>query len=409
MAFILGKLTQQAYQTPGTPFVAPPVGTQFVSDNKVEAYILNRMKPVADFADANNIELLIGEFGFPHSSEANPNNEFGPAEQALFNNASRKAVEYWAAKETGSRKHYFTGWSTAHEGFQNYFLNPYSITNGETATPTVVANNTATSYEAVYSPSVGLNYAGNEFYVDAANSPPTFGSGLNGREPSQETLIDLAGRGLSLIRYPIGQPGSGGDWLWDGTALRPNFLGHVESLMNRCQNAGIKVVLDILHPGNGNNYATMEGVKISDTNSAVGPGFNEYINYATALMTHSFPDAAGNATQLQNHPALEMCDPVNEPQYGVTIDHASWAFAMQEIITALRGNGVNCKLVAVASHFSGLQDFPNNFDLYTDPANNLVYGFHFYYDCNNCGGCGAGDFNQYLACRASEPDFDETV
>ena len=395
-----------------TPPSPPPGEVTFTSSNKVEAYILNKMKAVADWGHTNGFDLLIGEYGIPTNVDGGAPNGFGASEQADFNAAGKKGIDYWVAKETNGRSHYFTGWATAHEGFQDYFLNPYIITNGHTSSPSVTPTNNATTYEATYSAKVGMNYAGNEFYVDTANTPPTFGSGLEGREPSVETLTALYNRGLRLIRYPIGQPSSGGQWLWDssgGGSLRASFLGHVENLMNNAQAAGIKVILDVLHPGGSPEYARINGQTISGTASTTGPGFADYINYVTSLMTHTFNDNNGSSTQMQNHPALEMLDPVNEPQYGVTGNHANWAYTMQQIITSLRNNSVTCKMVAVASHFSGLQDFPNNVSTYTDSANNLVYGFHFYFDCNNCGGCNAGDFAEYVACRSGEADFSETI
>lgn len=386
----------------------PPSGVTFTSSNKTEAYILNKMKAVTDWADTNGLDLLIGEYGIPTNEDTLAPDGFDTTNQDNFNAAGKKGIEWWAASETDGRSHYLTNWAIAHEGFNTYFLSSYDVDNGA---GTVTPFNNATAYEDTYSSKIGVNYAGNEFYVDGANDPPTFGSGLEGNEPSAATFAALYARGVRIIRYPIGEPGSGGQWLWDvsGGALRTSFFNHVKNMMNNAQDAGIKVILDVLHPGNGNEYATMEGAKLSDSSSTTGPGYSDYIDYVTALMTTTFTDNDSNTVTMQAHPAFEMLDPVNEPQYGVTNNHAEWEYCMQQIITDLRANGVTCKLVAVASHYSGLQDFPSNTSIYTDPSNNLVYGFHFYFDCNNCGGCGAGDFADYLSCRSGEADFSESI
>lgn len=388
--------------------VTPPSSVTFTSSNKVEAYILNKMKAVCDWAHTNGVDLLLGEYGIPTNSAGSAPDGFDASNQASFNAAGQKGIEYWVAKETNGRTHYLTNWAIAHEGFNNYFLATYSMnkTTGVTA-----SFNNAEPYEATYSPSVGVNYAGNEFYVDTGNNPPTFGSGLAGSEPSATALGTLYARGVRLIRYPIGQPSGGGQWLWDSStsSLRSSFLTHVENLMNNAQNAGIKVILDVLHPGTGNDYATINGQPLAGTSSTTGAGYSDYIDYVTALMTHTFNDDNGVSTSMQAHPALEMLDPVNEPQYGNTTDQATWSYCLQKIITDLRTNGVTCKMAAPAGNYSGLQQYPTNTSLYTDPSDNLVYEFHFYFDCNNQGGGSAGDFANYAACRTGEADFSETI
>lgn len=391
----------------GTPALNTDEVT-FQSSNKVEAYILNKMKAVTDWAHTNGHDIMIGEYGIPTNIDGGSANGFGTVDQDLFNAAGKKGIEWWVASETNGRSHYLTNWAIAHEGFNDYFLASYSVNN---STGVVTPLNNAAPFEETYSSKVGLNYAGNEFYVDTDNTPPTYGSGLSGSEPTADTFAALYARGVRIIRYPIGQPSNGGQWLWDSStsSLRTSFLAHVTSMMNNAQSAGIKVILDVLHPGGSAEYARINGATISGTASTTGAGYSDYIDYVTALMTHTFNDNNAVSTQMQNHPALEMLDPVNEPQYGVTGNHANWAYTMQQIITDLRLNSVDCKLVAVASHFSGLQDFPSNVSTYTDTQTNLVYGLHFYFDCNNCGGCSAGDFANYLACRGAEVDFDETI
>lgn len=373
----------------------------FTSSNKVEAYILNKLKAVADLMDSEGVEWIVGEYGIPTNVDGGAPNGFGASEQADFNAAGQKGAEYIQA-----RGGYLYGWATGHE-WTPYFLNPYTVNN---STGALTVHNNASAYEAVYDSKIGLNYAGNEFYVDTSNNPPTFGSGLNASAPSSAVFTSLYARGLRTIRYPVGQPASGGQWVWDSgtSSLRTNFVGHIENVLNRAQAVGMTVLLDILHPGGGANYAKISGNNIAGTSSTTGPGFSEYMNYFGAMVNHSFNDNNGSPTTIGTHPALVAIDPVNEPQYGNTTNIATWQYCLQQIFTQARASGgINYqgKLVAPAGNYSGAQEAPTNNPSITDPASNMMKEWHFYWDCSNCGGCGAGNWANYLSCRSAEPDF----
>jgi len=284
-----------------------------------------------------------------------------------------------------------------------YGLNPYEMdSNGDIQNDTCISI-PMKDYHCNMAGISFINLAGHEFSQN--NQLPQ-------NAPSASTLQQLTqnGRCITAIRYPLGEPAGGGvagdtTWLYDcnTNAVDPALIGHVSNLLNNAQTAGIQVVLDVLHPGQGDKkYATICGQNVTVPNS---PGEAHYKNYILSLMNHTFTDINGNTVQVKNHPALLGVDIVNEPHEapgGNTADPVhttvqAWETFVAMIMPWYRNTvGLTADKVLYVSparwgNAHGLADSNaagghNCFDfagVSNDP--NFFYAGHYYPDRNNAG------------------------
>ncbi len=351
--------------------------TIHAADN-FQARLFTEMKDGIDSIRSknSNVKIVLGEFATPNECKNNTNNE-----QTKWNSMLKYLYNYATTRDVN-----VAWWAFGHENDQ-YDLNTWTKKNGSWRD-----NDTASAYEDVlkHSSRVYHNYAGNEFYSDKDHTPPQWGSGLPNNAPTVTDLRYFKNKGVDSIRYPLGQPGSHADWLANKNTkvIDPIFIGHVENVLNRAQSVGLKVVLDVLHPGNGNDYASIHGNSLKTTQ-----GLNDYKSYVKSLLNHGFSDNNGNWTTVKNHPAFEAIDIVNEPHSGGVgdISNSQWESISQNIVTWLR-NDVhlpNSKTIWVTlNQYGGLQsassNHPNGFWI-NDPGHNVVAAPHYYPELDHNG------------------------
>lgn len=321
-----------------------------------------------------NADLWLGECGIPNDAGG---------DQADWNELMNLVARKCAADNIS-----FTYWATGHEWDDSYNLSPEESPGGNpngtwNGTPIATSVREALDYLNGHAQFVGWCYAGMEFGTGEADSTaaPSVSDFTYHRDIIKATPI---------FRYALGEPSWTTEWLWDDVnhSLRSDDLAHVEFVMNRAQAAGVKIILDVLHPGSGSKYATIlqNGTRytLNDAN-----GIAEYKLYIDALLTHTFNDNNSNSTRMVDHPALYAVDIANEPN-GVTWQQ--WETRSQEIVNHIRDNAQaidsDVLLMVALGGFSGIQDLTfrhTSGDWITDPANNYVITGHLYLESSHIG------------------------
>ncbi len=307
--------------------------------------------------------LYLGEFGIP-------NNKGG--DQASWN-ALLPIIYKRAQADNFSLLSY---WATGHRWGTGYNLSPYntSTTPGTSWSGTAIESVVDEVFD--YNYSHGINYAGMEFGTDDATAA---------NAPAESDFEYHANKGYSVFRYPLGEPIWTSQWLWDPatSSLRSGDLSHVELVLNRAQATGVQIVLDVLHPGGGAKYATIDGNTLATT-----AGYDEYIDYITALLNHTFNDNNAVSTSLKNHPAIYAIDICNEP---ANVTWQQWETISQGIIDYIRdsvGLNWNGLVMVPLGGYSGVQDLTfrhTGGPWITDSANNFMYEGHYYPEVSHVG------------------------
>ena len=364
----LGAVSQQnKIKGRGLLVPIPPVTTAtFTAADNFQSRVSVELARFRTWAGSTN-KLFLGECGIPNDIAG---------EQTDWNNIIALVAKRCAADNIS-----FTYWASGHEWGTTYELSPYQ---SSTANPGGVWSNTgsgiavtsALDYLKNHVTFTGYNYAGNEFGTSESASTAA---------PSEADFTFHVNKGHSYLRYPIGEPSWTTAWLW--TPATNTFvadrLTHVEYVMNRAQATGVKIILDLLHPGGGAKYATIDGSSITNT-----AAYDEYILYLTALLNHTFNDNNGVSRSLKNHPALYAVDIVNEPQ---TVAVATWETRSQSILNVLRdAGGINYQGIVMIplGNYSGIQDLTFNHaggPWITDSANNFMYEGHYYPEAGHDG------------------------
>lgn len=175
----------------------------------------------------------------------------------------------------------------------------------------------------------------------------------------QETYTYFADKGFELFRLAISweriQPVLHGP-------LSEEFLGHLRDNIRWAKAAGAnsKVIIDI------HNYAKYDQVPI-DT-----PGGPTTADFADLWVRLS--DA------FRDEPAVYAYGLMNEPAY---VGYEEWYAISQAAVSAIRANG-DTKLIAVPGpEWSGAHKWPVDREPWIeDPADNLLYEAHQYFDIN---------------------------
>ncbi len=196
----------------------------------------------------------------------------------------------------------------------------------------------------------GVNLSGMEF---ADHTTP----GIYDKDytmPTAQEVAYYAGKGLRLIRLPL---------LWermqDGLygPLDAANIARVDSLVNAAAANNAEVLLDI------HNYGQYVA---NGSGSLVG---------STQIPSSAFVDLWGKlAAHFAGRPGLYGYDLMNEPR------ESSWPQDAQAALNAIRQSDRTSAVVVEA--YVGCN--PPSFTV-ADPANNLVYSEHCYFDGNNSG------------------------
>nr|WP_237509560.1 DUF4214 domain-containing protein [Pseudomonas oryzihabitans] len=212
---------------------------------------------------------------------------------------------------------------------------------------------------------VGLNLSGAGF---AAQVLP----GVNGTHyifPTESYFSQWRARGVQLIRFPI---------IWErlqpalGGPLDPTYAGLIDRTFGYADKYGMKIILDL------HNYMRYRGV-------VIGTGNVSYSHYQD-VMTRI-------AQRWSGRPSLFAYDVMNEPHDAV----AQWAIAAQYAINGVRSIDSTRPIMIEGNGWAEATRWPQWNDsllALKDPANNLIFQAHTYFD-------GAGGGGNYTVTSAS--------
>lgn len=212
---------------------------------------------------------------------------------------------------------------------------------------------------------VGLNLSGAGF---AAQVLP----GINGTHyifPTEAYFSQWNARGVKLIRFPI---------IWErlqpalGGPLDPTYAGLIDRTFGYADKYGMKIILDL------HNYMRYRGV-------VIGTGNVSYSHYQD-VMTRI-------AQRWNGRPSLFAYDVMNEPHDAV----AQWAIAAQYAINGVRSIDSTRPIMIEGNGWAEATRWPQWNDsllALKDPANNLIFQAHTYFD-------GAGGGGNYAVTSAS--------
>jgi endoglucanase len=204
----------------------------------------------------------------------------------------------------------------------------------------------------------GVNISGAEFgpqgAVGVLNTDYLYPSDIN-------EFNYFSKKGLKLIRLPF---------FWervqhqDKGPLSTVDINGLKTTLDAAQNANVKVILDL------HNFARYYGTPLTTADAAK-------LNDVWIKL----------ATQFKNHPALYGYELMNEP-HDLPEGSAGWASLAQSAINAIRTVDTNHIIMVPGYSWQNAQFFQDNnpnFPL-TDPANNLLYAGHLYFDFDYSGG-----------------------
>lgn len=204
---------------------------------------------------------------------------------------------------------------------------------------------------------VGLNLSGAGF---ASQVLP----GINGTNyifPVEAYFSQWSARGVKLIRFPI---------IWErlqptlGGALDPNYASLLDRTFGYANKYGMKIILDL------HNYMRYRGV-------VIGTGNVSYANYQD-VMTRI-------AQRWSAQPSLYAYDIMNEPHDAV----AQWSAAAQYGINGVRSVDSTRPIMIEGNGWAEATRWPQWNDALLalkDPANNLIFQAHTYFDGEGGGG-----------------------
>lgn len=310
---------------------------------------------------------FLGEFGVP--------NDRGASEQAQWN-----AMQNFLLTRAAADNIAWTFWATGHLWGTGYNVSYYEK-NGSTWAVEDSASTMETHYNDPV-PFTGGNYAGHEFF--------------NGSTPPTNTdLIYHYNRGMRKMRYPVSPaylyPTANG-------SLNAANLTHIQNMLNAAEAAGIDVILDILHPGSGGDYAKMFGTTIDNTAAR-----NLYKDYITKVFNANITRNS-QTIQLRNHPALWAFDMANEPAHINTI---TWQTVSQDIYNYIRNTiGWSGRIMVPVGAYSGVHSISSYHPggPWITPVSgdtNYYYEAHFYPNLIGQFGVYDGTFNNPNGTQAS--------
>lgn len=188
--------------------------------------------------------------------------------------------------------------------------------------------------------------------------------GTNYFYPTEDYFRRYAAKGIRFIRFPFlwerVQPQLGGELDQAQVALLQRTLDFADKY-------GIRVILDL------HNYARYRG-------QLIGSPQVSYASYADVWKRL--------ALTFQKHPALYGYDVMNEPHD----TQGLWPRAAQTAVDSIRTVDMRTPIFIAGDSWSSAQRWPqvNGDLLIKDPADNLIYEAHIYFDEDSSGNYASG-------------------
>lgn len=214
---------------------------------------------------------------------------------------------------------------------------------------------------------IGINLSGAEF-----------GTGtIYGRDyiyPGRSDLDFYVARGISLVRLPVGwerlQPQANGP-------LDMAELGRLKTFLADAEASGAKVIVDL------HNYGRYAGAVLGTPGAPIA----DFAAFWGRL-----------ATEIATAPALAGYGLMNEPHHMGGAD--VWPRAAQAAIDAIRGVDAATAIYVAGDAWSGAEYFARNNQalVVRDPADNLIYEAHLYFDRY-----GAGTYAESYDAQGANP------
>ena len=197
----------------------------------------------------------------------------------------------------------------------------------------------------------GINLSGAEFGTSSGDR-----YGIDYHYPSASELAWFAARGVQLVRLPFTwermQPTLGGE-------LSTEELGRLKTFLANAEAAGIKVIIDL------HNYGRYDGQTIGSS----GVSYEQFADFWKKL-----------AGEIAGSPALIGYDIMNEPHSMGGAD--IWPTAAQMAVDAIRTVDMETAIYVEGDHWA-TATFWNKWNanlLIDDPADNIIYEAHLYFD-----------------------------
>jgi hypothetical protein len=340
----------------GTSSAAPAPTTDALA-SRVRA----ELRLFTDWLAANGVKGFLGEVGWPDDVKG---------EAALWNGLARAWFEEAAAAQL-----WVTAWATGDWWSTTSQMAIYRRGVANTQAPVIEEQAARSSWLG------GINVAGAEFATPNVQATTAFSNvnpGTHGKEyiyPSQGLLDLLASRGIRVIRLPF---------RWErlqrvpGQAFDSAELGLLRDAVARARQSGLSVILDVHNYGAYYLFDGSQGVR-----RAIGTSQLPITHFADLWRRLSATFAAD--------PTVIGYGLMNEPVQLPSVNGASpaqvWEQASQAAVSAIRQNG-DSKLVLVPGYFwSGVKHLPAQHPKawIVDPAANLRYEAHHYFDRDNSG------------------------
>jgi hypothetical protein len=344
--------------------------TNDVPCDAVCSRILNQQNAFVTWLASNGVQGYVGEVGWPDDGGANGADwaKWNAVGEQWFRVADKAGlwVTAWAAGERWGPTGRLSVWESTAWG------SPVNRANTQAAV--VGAHLGATGR--------GVNSNGGDWGVPVKDVVTTFSNanpgtyGTTYTYDSQATYNYLASQGVKTVRLPFRwervQPTVGGP-------LDAAEVGRIKAAVARAEAAGIGVILDV------HNYG---GYQLFDP--AQGKGVRQPIGSA-ALPVSAFTDLwtklAGAFTSTTGIVAFDV---MNEP-HDIPNGAKAWEAASQAAVGAIRSTGEARTVIVPTYQWSTISQVwathPKAW--ITDPANNLRYETHHYFDLD-----GGGTYSQ---------------
>jgi Ca2+-binding RTX toxin-like protein len=198
---------------------------------------------------------------------------------------------------------------------------------------------------------LGINLSGAEFGTHTGNRYWT-----DYYYPTASEIGFYAGKGVQLIRLPF---------IWErmqptlGGPLSSTELGYLKTFLADAHAAGVKVIVDL------HNYGRYGGQTIGSDSVS----YAQFADFWKKL-----------ATELKDMPALVGYDLMNEPHSMGGSQH--WPAAAQAAVDAIRTIDMKTAIYVEGDQWATATFWQthNNNLLIKDPANNIIYQAHLYFD-----------------------------